>query len=128
MRMTASGNIVVIDGDAAIRAALTFSLELEGFAVVSHASGEDYLAQERLPRAGCLVLDHRLPGMTGLDLLAALRERDASLPAVIITSNPSRRLRARIAAAGAVIVEKPLLCDALAAAVRRELGAARLAA
>ena len=121
-------NIVLIDPDAAIRAALSFSLGLEGFAVAAFASAEAWLARERLPGNACLVLDQHLPGMQGLDLLAALRQLGIVAPAVIITSNPSRRLRAEAAQAGAALVEKPLMGDALTAAIRHELATERLAA
>jgi len=110
--------ILIVDDDAALRSALTFSLELEGFAVEAFESGEALAAREPPAGPGCLVLDYHLPGMDGLALLALLRGRGVALPALIITSLPSRSLAARAAAAGAAIVEKPLLCDALAAAIR----------
>lgn len=110
--------ILIVDDDAALRSALTFSLELEGFAVEAFESGEALAAREPLAGPGCLVLDYHLPGMDGLALLALLRGRGVALPALIITSLPSRSLAASAAAAGAAIVEKPLLCDALAAAIR----------
>ena len=66
--------------------------------------------------------------MDGLALLKSLRDRGIGLPAVVITSAPGRTLRQRAAEAGAVIVEKPLLCDALTAAVRAGLVDRELAA
>ncbi|MEA1015538.1 response regulator [Sphingosinicella sp. LY1275] len=118
--MTASDRprILIVDDDAALRSALTFSLELEGFAVEAFESGEALVARGLVPDPGCLVLDYHLPGMDGLALLALLRARGVALPALIITSLPTRSLAARAAAAGAAIIEKPLLCDALAAAIR----------
>ena len=118
--MTASDRprILIVDDDAALRSALTFSLELEGFAVEAFESGEALVARGPVPDPGCLVLDYHLPGMDGLALLALLRARGVALPALIITSLPTRSLAARAAAAGAAIIEKPLLCDALAAAIR----------
>ena len=110
--------ILIVDDDAALRSALTFSLELEGFAVETFESGEALVARGPVPDPGCLVLDYHLPGMDGLALLALLRARGVALPALIITSLPTRSLAARAAAAGAAIIEKPLLCDALAAAIR----------
>lgn len=110
--------ILIVDDDAALRSALTFSLELEGFAVETFESGEALVARGSAPDRGCLVLDYHLPGMDGLALLDLLRGRGVALPALIITSLPTRSLAARAAAAGAAIIEKPLLCDALAAAIR----------
>jgi two-component system, LuxR family, response regulator FixJ len=110
--------ILIVDDDAALRSALTFSLELEGFEVEAFESGEALAEHDPIAGPGCLVLDYHLPGMDGLALLALLRARGVALPALIITSLPTRSLAARAAAAGAAIVEKPLLCDALAAAIR----------
>ena len=110
--------ILIVDDDAALRSALTFSLELEGFAVEAFESGEALVARGPVPEPGCLVLDYHLPGMDGLALLALLRARGVATPALIITTLPTRSLAAGAAAAGATIIEKPLLCDALAAAIR----------
>lgn len=113
--------ILLVDDDPAIRASLAFSLELEGFLIETFDCGEDLAERLEFPDNGCLVLDYRLPGIDGLSLLKALRSRGIGLPAVLITSAPSRSLRNGAAEAGAVIVEKPLLCDALTAAVRAGL-------
>jgi DNA-binding response OmpR family regulator len=69
----------------------------------------------------CLVLDERLPGMGGLQVLGELRRRKIATPALLITSNPKPATRLAAAAAGVTIVEKPLLCDALTAAIRAAL-------
>jgi two-component system, LuxR family, response regulator FixJ len=115
-----ASRIVLVDDDPAIRTSLQFSFELEGFTVEAYDSGESASAAD-LPSEGCLVLDQQLPGMDGLELLQRLRERQVSLPAVLITTHPDRRLRARARAAGVEIVEKPLLGDALADSVRSAL-------
>jgi two-component system C4-dicarboxylate transport response regulator DctD len=60
--------------------------------------------------------------MNGLDLLASLRARGVSTPAIIITTNPSRAIRARVAASGATLIEKPLLGEGLTRAIRANLG------
>lgn len=113
--------IVLVDDDAAVRSALTFAFELEGFRVEAHASGEALTAGE-LPSQGCMVLDYELPGMNGLDLLQVLRDRAVKLPAVLITTQPKRSVRIAAAAAGVPIVEKPLLSDALLESVQLALG------
>jgi DNA-binding response OmpR family regulator len=59
--------------------------------------------------------------MDGLTLLKTLRVRGVALPAILTAFAPARRLKVRASEAGAVIVEKPLLCDALTAAVRAAL-------
>ena len=110
--MSDAKRILLVDDDPAIRSSLAFSLGLEGFEVEAFESGEAFV--ERQPQAddACLVLDYRLPGLDGLALLTLLRSRGMNLPAVIITSTPSRQVRAAATDAGAALVEKPLLCDA----------------
>ena len=125
--MPCRAKIFLVDDDPAVRASLAFSLELEGFLIETFSCAEELVAKSDLPEIGCLVLDYRLPGMDGLSLLKALRRRGVGLPAILITSAPALGLRARAKEAGAVIVEKPLLCDALTAAVRSALPQAEAA-
>ena len=119
--MPSRAKILLVDDDPAVRASLAFSLEMEGFSIETFSCAEELVARTDLPDTGCLLLDYRLPGMDGLSLLKILRRRGVALPAILITSAPALGLRARASEAGAVIVEKPLLCDALSAAVRAAL-------
>ncbi|RAK62794.1 response regulator [Phenylobacterium kunshanense] len=113
--------VVVVDDDAAVRSSLAFSLDLQGFDVSTCESGEALLSRA-LPAGGaCLVLDERLPGISGMEALRQLRQRDVTLPAILITSHPKPDLRAAAAAAGVPIVEKPLIGDALMTSIRRAL-------
>lgn len=115
--------VMVVDDDPAICGSLKFSLELEGFAVRTYANAREVLDDPDLPTHGCLVIDQILPGMCGLDLLKALRDRHVALPAILITTNPPAALRARAAAAGVSLVEKPLLGNALLDGIREAVGA-----
>jgi len=116
--------ILLVESDPALRAALKFSLELEGFAVEDHESGADIVA----PAADCLVVDNRMSDGDGLKLLAALKKKGLSSPAIILASNPTSAMSRAVSAAGARLVEKPLLCDGLVAAIRSILPAAPTAA
>lgn len=116
--------ILLVEDDPAVVNALTFSLELEGFDVCAYADGETLLSSTPLPTRGCLVLDYHLPGMDGLNLLERLRAANVTLPAILITTNPRKALLAQAAEAGAEIIEKPLLTDALRDSVRTALAAA----
>lgn len=110
--------IVLVDDDDALRAALQFALEIEGYGVESCRTGEQLLALD-LPAGGCLVIDEKLEGVDGLESLEELRRRGVTLPAIMITSYAGPRLRSRARRAGASVVEKPLLCDALVAQIRK---------
>lgn len=116
---TLSPQLIIVDGDLAIRSALTFSLELGGFAVDSYASGEALLRESVLPDDACMIIDYELPGINGLQLLRALRLRRVTSPAILTATNPTRRLRAEARAAGTPIVEKPLLTEDLEKSVHR---------
>jgi FixJ family two-component response regulator len=61
----AQRTVVIIDDDPAVRGALTFSLQTEGFLVRSYASGADLLADVPVSDESCLVIDYQLPGMNG---------------------------------------------------------------
>ena len=106
--------VIVVDDDPAVRNSLKFSLEIEGFSVYSFASADELLSlDDELPPCSCLVIDQRLPGITGLDLIIALRARHFVVPAILITSHPSPALRERAAETRVPIVEKPLLGNGL---------------
>ncbi|MES2721875.1 MAG: response regulator [Pseudomonadota bacterium] len=113
--------VVLVDDDSALRLALTFMLELDGFAVTALESGEALLQADLPPAPVCLVLDQNLTGVTGLEALAVLRARRVQLPAVLITSHPRISTRETAEALGAVIVEKPLLGESLSAAINAAL-------
>jgi DNA-binding response OmpR family regulator len=116
--MSRARRILLVDDDPAIRASLSFALGLEGFEVDTFESGEALTSREPHIDDVCLVLDYRLPQVDGVSLLKQLRSRGTQLPAVIITSNPSRAVRRAIAEAGAALIEKPLLCDALSQSIK----------
>ncbi len=110
--MVNSAPVLVFEPDRSVLASLEFSLALQGFAVADGASsGADPL------HAACLIIEQRLCGRDGLDLLADLRAKGCRAPAVLLSTNPTRRTRERAAFAKAVLVEKPLLSDGLTRAL-----------
>src|SRR5438045_6172153 len=110
--------VIVIDDDPAVRNSLKFSLEIEGFAVLVYASGSELLSQNDIPACSCLVVDQKMPGMTGLVLISLLRAQHISAPAILITSQPNGAVTRRAAGANVAIVEKPLLGNALMDRIR----------
>ena len=110
--------IAVVDDDPAVCNSLKFSLELEGFAVRAYRSGAEFLATGDFRDCSCFIIDQRMPGMSGMELIATLRERKVSIPAILVISQPNKVLSARAAEARVPIIEKPLFNNALVEKIR----------
>jgi len=110
--------VIVVDDDPAIRNSLKFSLEIEGFGVRTFACGTELLDSSDVRLGRCFVIDQKMAGMTGLDLIAKLRAKHISTPAILITSHATRAVAQRAAQADIPIVEKPLLGSALLERIR----------
>jgi two-component system, LuxR family, response regulator FixJ len=110
--------VTVVDDDPAVCGSLKFALELEGFVVRTHGSGAELLDAGGFENCDCFVIDQRMPGMTGMELVDALRQRHIATPVILIISHPSAALSARAQKAAVPIVEKPLLGNALVERIR----------
>lgn len=110
--------VTVVDDDPAVCGSLKFALELEGFVVRTYHSGAELMRAGDLEDCNCFVIDQRMPGMTGMELVDALRVRLVLTPVILITSHPSAALSARALKAAIPIVEKPLLGNALIERIR----------
>ncbi len=110
--------VVVVDDDPAVRGSLKFSLELEGFAVRAYGSADELLRTGDLGGCDCLVIDQRMPGMSGMELIAHLRGQEVFTPAILLISQPNPALTARAASTGIPIVEKPLFGNTLVDRIR----------
>lgn len=117
-------DLALIDDDPAVRHALTFAFETAGLRLAAFADAEAALAAAGRGDWLCLIIDQKLPGLSGLELLAALRREGCAAPAILITTNPPADVRRRAQAAGVEIVEKPLLDDELSLKVLRLIGRA----
>jgi two-component system, LuxR family, response regulator FixJ len=114
----ARGIVVIVDDDPAVCNALKFSLEIEGFAVRLYESGAELLNHYALSDCSCLVVDEKMPGIGGIELIVKLRQRDFAAPAILMTSGPNMALARHAATINVPIVEKPLLTDALLDLIR----------
>ena len=110
--------IAVVDDDPAVCGSLKFALELEGFAVRTYHSGAEFMGAGDIEGFNCFVIDQRMPGMTGMELVEVLRARRVLTPAILIISHPNAALSARALKAAIPIVEKPLLGNALVERIR----------
>ncbi len=123
--MQAEATIYVVDDDDGMRRSIVFLAESVGWRVRDFARAEDLLAASPSP-PGCLVLDVRMPSMSGLELQQALARRGIALPIIFVTGHADVSLAVQAMKHGAVeLLEKPFreqaLLDAIALAVRRSL-------
>jgi len=116
--------IAVVDDDPAVCNSLKFSLELEGYTVCAYRSAAAFLQAGKFGDCDCFVIDQRMPGMSGMDLIAWLRQRNIVTPAILVISQPNGALSARAAEAGVPVVEKPLFGNALVDTIRQACGQA----
>jgi len=115
--------IAIVDDDAAICRALARLLQAVGWQAVTFGSAEAFLQTGLQEPPQCLVLDVRLPGMTGLELLERLRTDGVSFPIIIITVHDDAQGRQRAMHAGAVAyLRKPFDERDFLQAIQRALG------
>lgn len=114
--------VLLVEDDAALGPALKFTLELEGYAVELTDRAEVLMGRTLPEGATCLVTDQNLPGMGGLDMVEALRLRGVRVPAILITTQVTRNVRAQAGRLDVQVVEKPILGDRLSDAIRGALG------
>jgi FixJ family two-component response regulator len=116
--------VYVVDDDAGVRQALDSLIRSVGFSVETVASAQDFLNSQRTSVPGCLVLDVRMPGLSGLDLQRDLAEADIHLPVIFVTGHADIPMSVRAMKAGAVeFLTKPVrdqdLLDAIQQAIER---------
>ena len=99
--------VYLVDDDDAIRRSAGFMLKTSGFVVKSFLSGTEFL-REREFEPGCILLDIRMPGMDGLEVQQALRDRGSTLPVIVMTGHGDVNVAVQAMKAGAVdFIEKP---------------------
>lgn len=123
--------LFVVDDDAAMRRSLEYLFDAAGWRVRSFASAHDFLAGYDGHVPGCLVLDVRMPLMSGLGLQQALLERGIGLPVIFLSGHGDLAMAVQAMKAGACdFLEKPckdqVLLDAVTRAVQRSIEDSRL--
>ena len=111
--------IFIVDDDPGVLSSLRFLLESEGYDVVSFHDGGELLSTFPPSRPGCLIIDVKMPGMDGIDVVQRLRALGVDAPVVLITGHPDPAIRTRAQAAGIDLIEKPLSQDALLREIER---------
>ena len=112
---------IVDDDDGSLRSVSTLVSQM-GLRTQSYASAIEFLADYKGERPGCLLTDHRMPGMTGVDLVDTLRSEGVSLAAVIMTGYAEIQLAVRAVRCGALsVVEKPFSQMTLRTAIKEAI-------
>ena len=120
------GTVYVVDDDDAIRDSLRWLLEANDYKVELYDSGESFIAKYDPSAIAVLVLDVRMPGMSGLEVQEHLLARKADLPIIFITGHGDVPMAVRALKKGAVdFIEKPFQQAALKAQVEHMLNEAR---
>jgi len=100
--MRDNATIFVVDDDAAVRDSLRWVIESNGWNVEAHPSAEAFLNTYTPNQLGCLILDVRMPGMSGPELQKQLSERQCSLPIIFISAHGTVPTAVHALQAGAV--------------------------
>ena len=128
MKSTGIRNVFIIDDDRGMREAIQDLVESVGLRAESFATGEEFFSRQRPGAPSCLVLDVRLPRMSGLDFQRRLAETRVQIPIIFITAHGDIPMSVRALKAGAVeFLTKPFrdqdLLDAIHSALQRDSAA-----
>jgi RNA polymerase sigma factor (sigma-70 family) len=124
-RKEVTATVFVVDDDRAVRDSLRWLIQSVGLPVETFSTAAEFLASYTAPRPGCLVLDVRMRGMSGLDLQEELERRGVVLPVIVITGHADVPMAVRAMKAGAVdFLQKPFgdqaLLDRIQSALERD--------
>lgn len=118
----AQPTVIVIDDDTSVRKGISRLLVSMGFRTETFGSAEEFLARERYAGAGCIILDVRMPGLSGMDLQDELNKADCSMPIIFITGHGNIPMSVQAMKKGAVdFLTKPFDDEELLQAVENAL-------
>lgn len=121
--------VFIVDDDASVRDALSLLLSLRGYPTATFACAEDFLAAVQPSWRGCVVLDIRMPGLSGLELQRCLLEGGPTLPVIVITAHGDVAAARQAFLADAVdFIEKPFDGAQLLSAIETALAGTRAVA
>lgn len=110
----------IVDDDAEQLKSLAFLLRMGDFEVMTYQSAQSFLEMDDPRKPGCLLLDHRMPGMTGMELQAELVERGSLLPVIFLSAHGDIPMAMQAVHRGAMdFLVKPTAPDVLIAAVEK---------
>ena len=113
--------IRIVDDDAEVRDALSFMLSCRGWQTASWGSAEEFLKAWRSTPPGCLLLDIRMPGMSGLELQERMKAQNLSLPIIFVTGHGDVPTAVRTLKLGAFdFLEKPVDAEASQGALSKQ--------
>ena len=120
--MNSQTSVFVVDDDQAMRNSLKWLIESVGMKVETFASADEFIHNYYPGRAGCLLLDVRMPGMSGLELQEHFLEHQINIPIIIITGHGDVPMAVRAMKSGAVdFIEKPFNDELLLESIRTAL-------
>ena len=124
--MTAKPLVRIVDDDDALRTSFELLLQTMGWAVTGYGNGQHFLEKDSLEGPGCVVLDVRMPGMTGLEVQEEMARRGSRLPILFLSAHGSIPMAVHTLQLGAVdFLEKPIkpmeLVQKVSAAVAKSL-------
>ncbi len=118
--MTREPTVFVVDDDEAVRHFLRGLIASVGLRVEVYAAAQDFLDAFEMGTPGCVLLDIRMPGLSGLELQRELAERDIRLPVIILTGHGDVQVAVHALTAGAVdFIEKPFNNDLLLGRIQK---------
>ncbi|HKV79571.1 MAG TPA: response regulator [Candidatus Sulfotelmatobacter sp.] len=114
--------VAIVDDDELIRESLRGLMKAAGLPAVAFESGEEFLNSGEQEHTACLIVDIRMPGMSGLELQSELNKDDRRIPIIFITAHGDEKMRMQALRAGAVkFLTKPLDKGVLLDSVRTAL-------
>jgi len=126
--MQSPPTVFVIDDDEAVRTSLHLLLETGGYKVATFPSGKAFFDTVPAAARGCILVDVRMPEMSGIEVQQELEQRGIELPVIIMTGHADVPLAVRAMKAGALdFIEKPFSDELISSAIERALGLDRSA-